>query len=151
MNIIGIVLLSVISGIIGRMGGAGKPYKSWIRDWLCPLQTILALWILTGIDIKHWWLYLIVYGLMGGALSTYWDSVFKFDNLWISGFAVGLTLLPLRVDFVLVITRAIVLAVIWGCLNKYLPKKVLLWRRDVVEEFLRYFVLPLTILIFLYR
>jgi hypothetical protein len=37
--------------------------------------------------------------------------------------------------------RAVFLMVVWGCLNKYIPQKgIWIWRRDVVEEFSRYFV-----------
>ena len=156
-----IIILSIVSGIFGRLGGRDKDglwydfiSKTWIRDWLCPLIALIALWLLVGFKLSYWWAYLIAYGLMGVSLSTYYDWMFKKDNLWVSGCIVGLSIIPLRLDVVLVITRAIMLAVIWGCLNKYLPsagiagdKRILLWRRDIVEEFIRYFSVVFSLII----
>jgi len=71
------------------------------------------------------------------------------DNLFMSGFFAGLAFLPaivLGIAWWLIIIRAIALAVIWGCLNVYLPQNgIWIWRRDIVEEFLRYFSLPITL------
>ena len=149
--------LSIISGITGRMGGASKPFKTWMRDWLCPLIALVALWLLVGFNLSYWWAYLIAYILMGFSLTTYWDWIFKEDNLFFSGFMVGLSAMPFlwcSIALWAIIGRALILAIIWGCLNKYLPsagvagdKRILFWRRDIVEEFVRYFSVPLTLII----
>ena len=63
----------------------------------------------------------------------------------ILGLMVGLAMLPLLILGVdlwpIIVFRAVSIAIIWGCLNKFLPNRVWLWRRDVAEEFLRYTVL----------
>ena len=153
-----IFLLSICSGILGRLGGS---VKTWIRDWVCPLIALITLWLMIGFVLSYWWIYLLIYVLMGLSLTTYFDWLLKEDNLWFSGYACGLALLPLVLIGIpswIILTRATVLAVIWGCLNKYLPsagvsgdKRILFWRRDVVEEFLRYFSIPLTLLFLLMR
>jgi phosphotransferase system glucose/maltose/N-acetylglucosamine-specific IIC component len=56
-------------------------------------------------------------GLTGGALSTYWDNLFGFDNYWFAGFLVGIAAFPLYwsgVHWYLIIARALLLAVLWG-------------------------------------
>jgi len=148
-NIIYIFLLTFLCGAFGRMGGAGGKYRSWMRDWICPLITLSAVWLIAGINPHYWWAYLIVYALMGASLTTYLDSIFGEDNLWVSGFLAGLAFLPLAwtgILWWLIIWRAIMLCGIWGGLNKYLPSNgILIWRRDIIEEFLRYSFLVLTI------
>ena len=159
--ILWILGLSIISGITGRMGGAGKPFKSWIRDWICPLIALIALWLLVDFKSSYWWIYLITYILMGFSLTTYWDWLLKEDNLFFSGFVSGLALFPIiftGISLWSILLRAFMLALIWGCLNKYLPsagisgdKRILLWRRDIFEEFLRYASVVLTLFILLMR
>ena len=155
MNILLIIILSVLSGILGRIGGA-QGYDSKFRDVGCSLITLFALCVLVGFNFALWWVYLIIFGLHWLTFSTYFSWLFGKDNLWVSGFAVGLAILPL-LDWTLFI-RAILLAIIWGCLNKYLPsagvrgdKRILFWRRDVVEEVLRYASVVLTLFILLMR
>lgn len=70
--------------------------KSWVRDWLCPLFSLTVLFIWWQPNI--WYGYLLsipAYGLMGAALSTYWDFLFNnVDNFFIHGFFVGLSFFP---------------------------------------------------------
>lgn len=157
-----IIILSVISGIFGRLGGRDKDgswydfiSKSWVRDWLCPLIALLALWLIIPFRSSLWRAYLITYLLTAGSLATYWDWLFgDKDNLWFAGWMSGLAFLPLMfagVHLYALLPRAFLLAAIWGGLNKWLPSKVLLWRRDIAGEFLRYFTLPITLLILLMR
>ena len=150
-----IIILSILSGVSGRLGGA-KGYNTKWRDVGCSLITLFAFWFLFGFQLSLWWTYSLTFGLHWGAFSTYWDWLFKEDNLWVSGFCVGMALFPLFgwATFI----RAIPLAIIWGCLNKYLPsagisgdKRILFWRRDVVEEVLRYASVVLTLFILLMR
>jgi hypothetical protein len=139
---------SILAGILGRMGGAGKPYKTWMRDWVIPFLFLLTISLKVNIDFRVWWIYLITYILMGFSLTTYWDWLFNnIDNLWFSGFVVGLSTIPcifLGIKLYSILVRATLLAIIWGSLNKWLPK---MWFKDraVPEEFLRYVSVVLTI------
>ena len=145
-----VILLSIIAGIFGRMSGSGMN-KLWRRLGV-PAVTLIAFGLLCGTNLmSFWWAYLLILGLHYPALMGYWDWLFTEDNLWLSAFIVGLCFLPaivLGIAWWLILIRAIVLAVIWGCLNVYLPQKgIWIWRRDIVEEFLRYFSLPITLCI----
>ena len=150
IKIIITILLAILSGILGRLGGRAKDghwydvlTDSKARDVGCSIIAIITFCLWFGFEWKWWWVYLITFGLHWGAISLYWDILFGYNNLWFSGFVVGIALIPLVIIYnlyLLWIVRAILLAIIWGCLNKYLPKKVLIWRRDIAEEFLRYFI-----------
>jgi hypothetical protein len=130
------------------MGGAGKSGQwydrildtKW-RDIGCSLIVVIACWIMFG---WHPLVYLAVFGLHWAAFSTYWDTIFGYDNMWFSGFMVGMALTPIlfvNVDlWPIVALRTGILFVVWGCLNRYLPKRVFIWRRDVAEEYSRYFM-----------
>jgi hypothetical protein len=142
------LILSIASGILGRMGGA-EGYDTLYRDVGCSLLSILTFIIWFGFKVNYWWVYLIVFLLHWLAFTTYWDGLFGFDNLWFAGFMVGLALIPLPIidkTLPFYFVRAILLAIIWGCLNKYLPYQVFIWRRDIAEEFLRYFAVIITYL-----
>lgn len=149
MTIILIFILACICGVLGRLGGAAKTGQWYdflcntkARDVGCSICTTILWGILFGIKLKFWWVYIIVFGLHWGAFTTYWDFLFKFDNLWFSGFVVGLCALPFTIIepsmLWFLLGRCIVLAIIWGLLDKYLPSKIWVWNRDVAEEFLRY-------------
>lgn len=68
-------IISICSGIFGRMGGKGKPFKSWHRDWFIPILFLFTLHLLykPTIDLKLYIIYVVIYILMGASLSTYWD------------------------------------------------------------------------------
>lgn len=138
--ILWIVVLSILAGIFGRMGGIGKPFKSWMRDWIIPLFFSIAVWR-CGFSLGYWWVLVINYIPLGGSLTTYLDSIFGYDNFFAAGFMVGVSsfLIPLFTGhWWLFAIRAILLAVIWGSLNRWLPERILFWHRDTVEEFCRY-------------
>ena len=139
-----LIPIAIASGILGRCGGVGKPYNTRYRDAGCGVLVILAIGVLWGWQASFWWVYVLIFGLHWAAFSTYWDEVFGYDNFAFSGGMVGLALSPiLFVDLGLwwvVAIRVVGLALIWWALNKFLPKKVFIWGRDVAEEFLRYFV-----------
>jgi len=116
--------LAVVSALLYRAGGQGKEpdarpkwmpmwmRKSWVRDWLCPACVLIPLAI-----VKPTWWMIPVYGLMGGALSTFWDFITGKDNFYLAGMGCGLSTFPLIFGGypwwgVLIATAA--LAGIWG-------------------------------------
>lgn len=142
MVILYLFLICIASGVLGRMGGA-KGYNTKFRDWGCSLLGVLAAIVLVGWHTSFWWVYVAIFLCLWGTFSTYWDKVFEYDNLGFSGFVVGLAYSP--VCFInwkyapFVFFYACLLSLVWHCLNRFLPEKVLCWHRDVVEEFTRYF------------
>jgi len=110
LKIVITLFVSSLSAICYHAGGLGKTTKedkqedpwiplfmreSWIRDWLCPLFSSIVLFNWWQPNV--WWGYLLAipsYGLMGGALSTYWDWITGKDIFWIHGFFVGLSFFP---------------------------------------------------------
>lgn len=139
LKILGVLALAALSGLVGRMGGA-KGYHTLWRDWGCPTLRLAAIALIWAVPAKFWWVYVLVWLLSWGAFSTYWDWLFGFDNLWFSGFMAGIAFFPLV--FVspwlgfFTSGDAVLLCIVWGCLNKYLPRKP---GRDVREEYWRYF------------
>jgi hypothetical protein len=138
-----IFVFMFLSGLFGRMGGA-KGYDTKWRDLGCPAVFLAAFFWYFGWAPAFWWAYLAAFVLMFGALTTYWDEVFGYDNMWFSGAVVGVAAVPLL--FVVpsliwvFLARVFFLALWWGGLNKWLPAKTWKWDRAVVEEFCRYAV-----------
>ena len=133
--IIGFVVCSILSALAYRCGGMDKETKhwlpvwlrhSWVRDWLCPLCVLAPFFMLT----QSWW-FLLSYLLIAGALSTYWDFLFGYDNFWFSGFMCGIALFPLIFCGFLwwiILVRAILLSLAWGVICKVSGN-------DFVEEY----------------
>lgn len=149
-----LLIASILSGIVGRMGGVGRPFRSWMRDWVIPpvFLSTLHLFLQPAFNKGTLITYLITYALMVIFFSTYWDDLFGYDELGFSGFCVGLSVFPcvwIGLQVYLIFIWAGVLGIIWGCLNRYLPSKVLIWCRDVAEEFLRYASVLITLPILL--
>ena len=138
-----LLFLAFMSGVFGRMGGSDKYDTKW-RDVCCSLIAVLGCVLFFGWNTAFWWVYLLIFTLHWAAFTTYYDVIFGYDNLWFSGFMVGIAIFPMAIIdksfWPVIIARGLILCVIWGCLNKFLPEKVLCWRRDVAEEFSRYFV-----------
>lgn len=141
MVIIYLLGLAILSGILGRMGGA-QGYNTKYRDVGCSLIAVVALCLLIGFQWSAWWVYLIIFGLHWGAFSTYYDSIFGFDNFWFAGFMVGVAMFPacFIIPWIwwIILTRAVLLGVYWGMIHLKMPKRFLLWDGAVTEEFLRY-------------
>ena len=89
MKIIILIILSILSGIAYRLGGIGKPFKTWMRDGICPLIALVALWLLVGFKSSYWWAYLLHFGLLFGALTTYWKKKGA-DAYWYNWLLTGL-------------------------------------------------------------
>jgi hypothetical protein len=95
------ILASLLSGTLYRFGGAAKKGDKWdwlrwskTRDWGCPL-IVLGMTFLFGFGASTvWYLHLISFLLAWGALTTYWDDIFGYDNFYVHGFMIGLAFLP---------------------------------------------------------
>lgn len=140
-KVIATLILSLGSAVLYRIGGIGKPFRSWMRDWTIPfvgLGTILLL------NIKApFWVHIASIGLYGAALSTYWDSIFGYDNFYAHGFMCGLAYLPYGFALGLwwqIILRALICGLLVGLWSKF-------QNVDWKEEGGRGFILNITILL----
>ncbi len=139
MKLLLILLLSIACGVLGRLGGRGGAWwgNTKMRDLGCPLMALLSVLVL-GISAS-WWVYFFSFGLMFGALCTYWDKLFGYDNFWFHGFIIGIAyflFIFAGIAWWIVLLRAILLAVWMGGWSKVIKK-------DTVEEFGRYAIIPL--------
>lgn len=139
IEFLALILLALLSGFFGRMGGANGYDTKW-RDIGCSFIVVLVTGLLFGWHKDVWWVYPLIFVLHWGAFATYWQFLFRgIDNLWFSGAMTGLAIAPIVAInenlWPLVVLRSIVLCVIWGALNEYLPNKP---GRDIREEFWRY-------------
>jgi hypothetical protein len=148
-----------VSAVLYRAGGMGKESTAeptWIPAWMrntktrdlgCPLVSFLYVMFVINIGAP-WWAHFAAFGLMFGALTTYWDSLFGFDNFWFHGFMIGLAYFPYAIaDYHLwwiVGVRALVLAVLMGAWSAIVKK-------DYVEEGGRGASIPLSNLLFLLK
>jgi hypothetical protein len=132
---IGLTLLcAVLSGFFYHCGGLGKDKseegwiplflrQSWMRDWVIPAFSLVILF--TWWKPNVWWGYLLsipAYGIMGGALSTYWDWLCGEDNFFIHGFFVGLSFFPFYwagLHWYMILANAIVSGLLmwWLCVR----------------------------------
>jgi hypothetical protein len=122
------LLISLASGILcalfGWSGGRGDDYskkhgypawmfKSWTRDWLiAPLCALTA--VLLGV---HSWIVIFSIPLIGAALSTYWEPLFKRHNFWFHGFMVGVACFPIALvtgHWWMFVARSLLLALWMG-------------------------------------
>lgn len=116
--IVSILVVTAICAILYRLGGIGKPFKSWMRDWLIP--PIVYIWLLYFRHPNIWYGWLIIVPaivLTGFALTTYLDTIFGYDNFFAAGFIVGLAAFPfvfIGIAWWLILARAILLGIIWG-------------------------------------
>ena len=129
-------LAAILSSVSYRVGGMPRPCRSWMRDWIIPGIVIASMIFIFKIKAP-WWIYLLSYPLMGGALSTYWDRIFGYDNFYAHGFVIGTGLLPLvlcgSLDLLPFMIRAVVLCLAMGSLN-YIVNKFHVPFSDWIEE-----------------
>jgi len=144
-----LILLSITCAILYRLGGASKqarekefpwlPFKPWkSRDVWSNACVIAGLYVV-GINAP-WWAVFVSFGLMWGALSTYWDEVFEYDNHYAHGFGIGLAMAPVMFfdEPVALGIRVILITILMGVWSKLLGNAT--W-----EELGRGFVMPLTL------
>lgn len=155
-----LLLLSVASAILYRAGGMGDEVnhwipkwlrQSWVRDWLCPLLMTIGLITIHSFLLFQWQM-LLAYLITAGSLSTYWDFFPPNkgnDNFWMAGFFVGLSLFPLAfcgISIWLILIRAVLLALIWGGVNRIVNNNHV-EHSDFIEEYTRGFTLVVTIVL----
>lgn len=115
MKIIWWLGLSIVSGILYRLGGTSAGTK-W-RDCGCPLVFLICLWLLKGLNLGFWWVYLLTFGLMWGSMTTYWKKKgtdAKWWNWTLTGLFYGLSAFPLiwiGIHGDLILSRSIFLAI----------------------------------------
>lgn len=117
MKILLWLIASCICGIIYRLGGIGKPFSTKYRDLGCSFITLIFLWILVGFKLSLWWVYLLFFLLTFGALTTYYDWLFKKDNFYFHGLGIGLASLPLiwcGIFWLNILVRCIALSILMG-------------------------------------
>lgn len=136
------ILLIIASAILYRLGGMGGAWwkNTKVRDWGCP--TIGVIWMLLFYHPVAWWVHVVSWLAMWGALSTYWDRVFGYDNFYMHGAIIGLAYI-LYGAWIALIIRIIVLALTMGGLNWFVNKYKIKYR-DWIEEFFRGGITTLT-------
>jgi len=145
MKIILLLMLAFGSGVLGRMGGSGRFNRLW-RVVGVPILAIMAVWLCFGVKMAFWWAYLLSFGLMAASVSSYWDFCpwnRGEDNFFQHGFMIGLSLAPIAwvTGHWLGFGLAVALSTLWmGIWSKWISY-------DVLEEFGRYFVVPLVVLV----
>ncbi len=142
LKVFAIILpLSLLSAILYRLGGIGKPFNTKIRDLGVPLVASITLYFL-GVKFV-WWAYLLHFALLFASLTTYWDELFGYDNFYAHGLFCGLSALPLLatgIPFWIIILRSIFLSIGMGLWSKF-------WKWDTMEEAGRGFLIPFTFLL----
>jgi len=110
------LLATILGAILYRMGGSDK-YPSQVRDAGVSFVSIALLWFLW---LHFSWLFLICFGLMWGAISTYHLFLKKpvdynhFYYAW-HGLFIGLAMLPLifvGFHWYMIIGRSILMAIL---------------------------------------
>jgi hypothetical protein len=117
-----LIVACLLSGILYRLGGK-KGFNTKFRDLGCPLVLLGAVIALFGLKMGFWWAYLLCFGLSFGFLTTYWDFLFKYDNFWFHGFALGLAGFPLLwcgVPWWILTIRLVICTVGMGLWSKFI-------------------------------
>jgi hypothetical protein len=134
MGVLIIAVACLLSSACYRWGGRGG-FKNakLIRRLGCSLVfTIMIALLFHPTNIISWLCLIVSMGLSYGALTTYLDNIFGYDNFWAAGFLCGIAGLPLLVfiPWWIVALRLIINTVGQGLVSK-------LSGNDNVEEFSR--------------
>ncbi len=136
------IILAVLSGFLYRLGGLSKEQARQQIPW-CPLWIInsktrdvgcsllAVLWMILFHPHVHWYVHLIYFGLMWGALSTYWDFLNGKDNFWLHGFGVGVAFIFYAIatgDWIGFSVRCLALAILMGAWCA-------IFKNDWIEEY----------------
>lgn len=135
-----VILLSILSGVFYRLGGWEKGNRLF-RILGCPLIALITLWLMIGVVLSYWWVYLLTFGILAGAVSAYWGLDEKKWGYWAHGLGLSLALLP-----VALITKHYLG---YGLLCLVLTSLMTIWSEytsvDYIEEFGRGALIILTI------
>jgi len=105
-GLITVAIGSILSAILYRLGGWGGEGREqfpnlpeWLfntkaRDIGCAGVGYITFSILVGFTVVPWFIHLICFVLLFGALTTYWDFINGDDNFWLHGFACGVAYMP---------------------------------------------------------
>lgn len=123
------IALTALSGWFYRLGGMGddgrKEYN-YAPKWLFNTKArdigcALCGWLFMIIFFNNpWWAHLAGGVMLFGSLTTYWDTVFGFDNHWFHGFMCALAYFPYaiaNVGWVGFGVRCIALAISMGLVS----------------------------------
>ncbi len=142
------VVASVGSAILYRLGGM-TGFNTKLRDLGCATVGFLVMFLVFGFNCQ-WYTHLISFLLLFGALTTYWDKIFKYDNFYFHGFMIAFAYLPYAIELGLwlpFVIRCLVCAVAMGGINYIVNKDA--WNyRDWIEELSRGFILVITLIMF---
>jgi len=146
-NLLIIGLMSVISSVLYRLGGIGRPFRSWMRDWIIPL--VLVIYMIFRLPVP-WYAHLLAFVFTAGALTSYWAYLFKGeDNFYMHGFMIGLSYFPYAIwggNWLGFSLRCVALAVFMGGLNWFVHKYQIKYS-DWIEEFGRGVAIALSLLL----
>lgn len=153
LTLLVISIASMLSGILYRLGGIGKPFKTWMRDWLIPpLAYGVLLFFWNPTNVLGGAMLLPSIALTGGALTTYWDKLFGKDNFYMHGFMIGLGAFPLYwsgIHWYMILSRAILMGILMGLINLVVNKFKIKYS-DWIEEISRGIIILITIKLLLW-
>ena len=149
MTVFLLLFLSLLSGVLYRMGGCGPAdlQSEWgwvpkfIRNFPKKRDVGCGICMLIGCSIvgmaAPWWAWILAFGLLWASLSTYWDQLFGYDNHWFHGFVIGMSILPVNFGW-LTLGIAAGLGILMGVWSKALGNAT--W-----EELGRGFFMPIAL------
>lgn len=150
MNWMLLLTTSALSGLCYRLGGMGADgakrfpfFPTWLfntkaRDIGC--SVVCGVYVLRSVDVV-WGVHVLSAILLFGALCTYWDSLWGYDNHWFHGLMCGIAYFPYAIacgNWVGFGVRCIALAILMGLVSG-------LSSNDNVEEVGRGAALTLTL------
>lgn len=153
MKILIVLALSVLCGVLYRMGGA-KGFHTIFRDMGSSICMVASIVILKGIAGPVWWAdvgsLIVVFGLMWAALSTYRYFLKKPTNYtcWyylLHGFFVALAIMPWAYTSGHLLSAGLRCVVCAGLVSLW--SGLMKW--DVGEEFGRGFIMNASLLLLL--
>lgn len=96
-KIIALIAYATLAGIYYRVGGMDAPYNRYYRRLGVPAIVLITLHFLQ--PTLPWWVYLSVFALQFGTLTTYFKFGKQDDVVWynwvLTGFFCGLAMLPI--------------------------------------------------------
>ena len=128
INLLVFLAVCCFSSILYRAGGSGN-YPRQLRVVGCPfiLMGLVLLTIKIQLTIVNLSLLILTLGLSIGAISTYWDELFGYDNFWFHGFMCGIAGIPLiwaGVPLHYILLRIVICSVGMGLWSKFIGNAV---------------------------